>query len=435
MKFLIFVFSFVPFLVSNAQVVGGKFGKYDFINYNSNEIRLPSHDTSSLNCFFEKLNLVISQHNGNVNILHIGGSHVQADMFSNRVRLDLDSISGGMKSSRGVIFPFKVAKTNNPNNYSVRSKGVWTACKNVSREKTTRLGMTGMSVTTKDANAEISISLNPKDSINRRWTFNSLRVLGYAENGAVQPLLKITDTVLLEGIYDLKTSSYLFSMPYETDSFTIVFKQKDTLTAHSFTLTGFIPANDVDGVVYHSIGVNGAAVPSYLKCEDFERDLQLIKPDLVIFGIGINDAAGSNFSDSVFIRNYSKLIEKIKNVSPSTAFIFITNNDSYKRIKRGKYKVNPNGQVARQAFYSLADKYNGGVWDLFEIMGGLESMEKWEHAGLARHDKIHFTEKGYTLIGDLFYEAFVDAYKKSPFESHFANWTNKFQFIRNGWRP
>lgn len=417
-----------------AQSVGGKVGGYDFINYNSNEIRVPGRDTSALAHFFDKFSTILNRHQGRINILHIGGSHVQADVFSNRVRLDLDSINEGMKGSRGVIFPFSVAKTNNPSNYTVKSKGVWSVCRNATNVKTTRLGMTGISVTTSDENAQISVYLNPKDTAKRRWTFNSLHVLGYAENGNVQPLLKITDTVFLEGIYDMRTSSYLFTMPYESDSFTIVFKQLDSLAHHPFTLTGFIPSNDEDGVIYHSIGVNGAAVPSYLKCEDFERDLQLIKPDLVVFGIGINDAAGANFSDTVFINNYSKLIDRIRKVSPDVAFIFITNNDSYKKVRKGKYKVNQNGLVARSAFYELARKYKGGVWDMFEIMGGLESMSKWEEAGLARRDKIHFTEKGYILIGDLFYESFLNLYNSVSNGSTYMG-NNRFQFIRSRWRP
>jgi lysophospholipase L1-like esterase len=74
--------------------------------------------------------------------------------------------------------------------------------------------------------------------------------------------------------------------------------------------------------------------------------------------------------------------------------------------------VNKNGLIAREAFYELANKYNGAVWDLFDIMGGLSSMKQWESVGLAQHDKIHFTAIGYNLIGDLFYNALISEYLK-----------------------
>ena len=47
---------------------------------------------------------------------------------------------------------------------------------------------------------------------------------------------------------------------------------------------------------------------------------------------------------------------------------------------------------------------------LFEIMGGLGSMKLWEKEGMAAKDKVHFTHKGYVLIGDLFYNALINAY-------------------------
>ncbi|MBO4806693.1 MAG: hypothetical protein J5554_11690 [Paludibacteraceae bacterium] len=384
--------------------------EYPFIKYELNRIVVPSHDSSRLELFYAKLDSVVLCRKSKVNVLHIGGSHVQADCFSNQVRLNMDSLNLDLKTSRGLIFPFSVAKTNNPSNYKVKYKGQWKPDKNVSRKHNTRLGMTGIAVTTQDTSAEICVLLNPSDSL-KRWEFDQLRILGYAEGGCVEPQLKLDSAHYLTGVFDSLTSSYLFEMPEPTDSFIVVFTQQDSIP-HPFTLTGFLPMNEEDGVVYHSIGVNGASVPSYLRCEDLERDLNLIKPDLVVFGIGINDASGRNFSDSTFISNYGRLIERIEAVSPNCAYIFVTNNDSYRRIRRGRYQVNKNGLLAQQAFYKLAERHKAGVWDLFEIMGGLSSMPKWEKEGLAKKDKIHFTTKGYLLIGDLFYNALISSYLK-----------------------
>jgi lysophospholipase L1-like esterase len=147
-----------------------------------------------------------------------------------------------------------------------------------------------------------------------------------------------------------------------------------------------------------------------LRCEDFERDLALIKPDLVIFGIGINDAAEKDFDKWIFKQNYKELIKIIQRVNPDCAMLFMTNNDSFKRIKKNKYQVNENGLVAQQAFMEMGKKYNAAVWDQFDIMGGLNSMKEWEDAGLAKKDKVHFTNEGYRLLGDLLYNAFIDRY-------------------------
>ena len=129
-------------------------------------------------------------------------------------------------------------------------------------------------------------------------------------------------------------------------------------------------------------------------------------------GIGINDAAGDNFSQEKFIRDYDSLISIINNVNPDCALLFVTNNDSYKKVSRKKYAVNPNGTLAEKAFLELGRKHNGVVWDFFDIMGGLKSMQKWQDAGIAQKDKVHFTSSGYMLIGDLLFNALMDDYMK-----------------------
>ncbi len=83
-----------------------------------------------------------------------------------------------------------------------------------------------------------------------------------------------------------------------------------------------------------------------------------------------------------------------------------------KKFPDANYAVNKNNLQVREVFYRLAEATNGAVWDQFEIMGGLKSMDRWRINGYAKTDRIHFTAKGYKLLGDLFFNAFVDAYEK-----------------------
>ena len=382
--------------------------KYTWINYQSNQIQIPGKDSTRLNTFFQRLDSLFSFKTGRLNIMHIGGSHVQADMFSNQVRRNLDRINGDFRPSRGYIFPFSVAKTNNPSNYIVKYKGIWKSARNVQKNREVPLGVGGIAVYTNDPKAEISVLLNA-DEFDKRWDFNELKLIGYTDglSPSVRPVLKYNNSYLIEAEHDPISKTYIFSLPELTDSFTICFIQEKS-SPQTFVLNGFIPYKDEDGIIYHAIGVNGASVPSYLESENFEDELHLITPDLVIFAIGINDATSRNFTENSFIADYNELIRKITRVSPNCAFLFITNNDSFRRITRRSYAVNRNGLVAQKAFYLLAEQHQGGVWDLFNIMGGLSSMQKWEKAGLAKVDKVHFTQKGYSLIGDMFYNALIN---------------------------
>ena len=91
----------------------------------------------------------------------------------------------------------------------------------------------------------------------------------------------------------------------------------------------------------------------------------------------------------------------------------MSNNDSFKRVKGKRYKryeVNTNGLIVEEAFLEMGKQYNAAVWDQFDIMGGLKSMQDWEKAGLAKKDKVHFTNEGYMLLGDLLYNALITRY-------------------------
>ena len=385
--------------------------KYDFISDSLNRIITPG-STERQDAFFEKLDSIVLCHEGMINILHIGGSHVQADIYSNEIRRNLDSINDQNQPGRGLIFPYTVAKTNNPSNYKIMYRGEWTTSKNVMRERKAVLGLTGMAVTTSDSLAELTVCLNGKHRSNR-WTCNKLTLLGYADSTCmVEPFVRLTDSSLYAARFDSALSVYIFDFERLVDTFTIVFDQMDSVP-HEFTITGILPEKSEPGVIYSSIGVNGATVPSYLSCENFDRDLTLIRPDMVVYAIGINDALVKYFSEEKFIHRYDSLIAKVESVSPNCYHVFVTNNDSYKRVRanrRTHYEVNKNGLKARDAFYKLAEKHGGSVWDLFEIMGGLGSMKLWEKEGMAAKDKVHFTHKGYVLIGDLFYNALINAY-------------------------
>jgi len=376
-----------------------------FANFDADSLYYDPN-TSLLVPFFIKFNAVITSKRENINILHIGGSHVQAGTFPDRIRTNILSAYPDMIARRGMIFPYSAAKKcNNPHDYAVVATHVFDLCRNVEKYPSKLLGATGIAVSIADTTAEILIRI-PNRAIH--FDIDKIVLLGYADSGYVIPVLKIDTMLLQPNDIDTLLRRYTFNVTVK-DSFRIVLP----CDSHSrFTITGIFLDNAQPGITYHSIGVNGATVSSFLRCPYLEQDLQLINPDLVIFGLGINDASGSDFDTVKFKNNYLQLVHVIQQVNPECAFIFITNNDSYKKISRKKYVVNQNGEAARDVFYRLAALTNGAVWDQFNIMGGLKSMGQWRLSGVGQYDRIHFTTKGYNLLGDLFFNAFLQAKNK-----------------------
>jgi lysophospholipase L1-like esterase len=83
----------------------------------------------------------------------------------------------------------------------------------------------------------------------------------------------------------------------------------------------------------------------------------------------------------------------------------VTNNDTYYQKKY----PNKNAIAVQEVMFKLAKKYDGAVFDLFEVMGGLGSINDWERASLAASDRVHLSRKGYELQADLMTYAFQKA--------------------------
>ena len=353
--------------------------------------------------FYAKLDSLTATGRGNVNVWHIGGSHVQAAFFPNRIMNLLDSLT--LRGDRGFLFPLKLAGTNYDKSYRITTTGEWEApilTRNTNL-RSPRYGITGYGARTSSPDASVAFRLNPDgDSL---WVCQSLRVLGYGSSDRAWPyVICLADTLRFD--YDSLTCSYVFDLPAPTDT---VMVQFHIPAGEEFVLNGLEPLSWRPGVNYFASGVNGAALPSWLdKCEDFERDLQLVRPDLAILAVGINDSAttSKDFKPEKFKGNYRRLLEMVRRISPDCAFIFITNNDSYRYVRRGM-TYNTNAVAVRKAMTELAEEYGGAVWDLYGIMGGAHSIEKWRDAGLAKTDRLHFTDEGYELLGDLFVQAMM----------------------------
>jgi lysophospholipase L1-like esterase len=471
------------------------FTKYDFIDTSLNTIQFPQ-GSASFEPFFKKLDTLVFENRGKVRILHIGGSHLQADVISGRIREHLVKEYPGASAGRGFVFPYSAARTNTPASYASYYKGIWDKNKNVQHEITKPLGLLGIAISTRDPRAEITLLLDKYNS-EPIWGETSFRVFGFSDSNDVEPVLRI-DSMDVFGTFDATSQSYVFTSPRPIDTIQIAFRWADTtkqaevaafitdslfkdsvaradslarvadslrmdslgitppasptpqVAADSmfqgdcedvldtnclnrdedqqaakdsaaadtvpprphFTLTGILAENNAPGITYTNVGINGAKVANYFEetCPLFEKEMSYYKPDLVIFAIGINDANVEVFNDKQFREEYDTLIKRIRKVSPKTAFIFETNNDSYRKVRKRKYVQHPNGEVARKSFFMLADKHKAGVWDKFSIMGGLGSMAKWEKADLAKKDKVHFKTAGYQLLGDMFYKALMQAY-------------------------
>ena len=373
---------------------------YNFLEQEQNIIDV--FGTERWNSLLEKIHLQWTEGSQKVNIVHFGGSHIQADIWSNRMRQNFQNISPFNNTGRGMVFPFRVIHSNGSPYLKTENTGQWKGSRNAVRKHRPPFGLMGARADLLDSMAEIQIWENPNHC--KDCVFDQIDL--FVADTSKSYCVEITNDTLEWRKENDTTGVYTFKLSKPIDSLSLKITKQDT-SPSVFSLYGFKLQNNNNGISYHSVGVNGASVPSYLKCQFLPIQLETIKPDLVIFSIGINDAYSPGFSKQKFIHNYDSLIQIVRNINPQAAILFTTNNDSYYKRKL----PNKRGIVVKEAMYELAKKHNCSVWDLFEVMGGLNSISIWQKNGLAKKDKIHLTPDGYKLVGDLLFEAFLSSYK------------------------
>lgn len=180
----------------------------------------------------------------------------------------------------------------------------------------------------------------------------------------------------------------------------------DTVTYWS---SGLAKETGLPGVVYHSIGINGAT------CVNFTNPMQAqeianLKPDLIIVSFGTNESHGRGYSVSEHDRQMDSLISLLKEYCPNAVFLFTTPPGSYVRYRR-KRSINPRTEQAVKTITSYAARNNMAYWNMYNIVGGRKSAcLNWTGNNLMQRDRIHYTVDGYRIQGNLLYEALIKAY-------------------------
>ena len=427
------------------------------VTFTGNDI----HNPNALLSFYEKMYQLEQSKSGKINIVHIGDSHIQADLFTAKIRTQFQKVFGN--GGFGFTFPYSVAKTNNSAPIRYSASGNFQSFRNLYADENRPVGLSGFSM---EANSDdFAIQLNVKDA---QFNFTKLKVITPQnvnlfdvsvshKNIVVERKVpkKITHKVkpgeVLGGIADKynvslkalkkanglksdmirdgkvltipskatqsKTSTKteyipielqpsLFSNDYysETplDKIAIVPNQE----IDYFALNGLVLENNNSGVIYHSIGVNGAKASDYNKFRLFNEQLPVLNPDLVIISLGTNESFDKQSGEQYFA-NLNQMIQGIKDKNPQACVLVMTPPPS---ILHRKYK-NTFIEKYAELIEENANVKNYAVWDLLQVFGGNKSIKRNAAKGYMARDKVHYSKAGYEKQGELFFEAFLQSYE------------------------
>ncbi len=376
--------------------------KYPFLDTAKNHMKYYGSE-QALKGFFNKLDQAIFDFEGKVNIVHVGGSHVQGGMLSHTLRMHLGQLAPELNVERGFFFPHRLANTNMPRNIYIRKMGKWEGCRNSIPKNNCPWGFSGIDAITYDKDAGFILQSFMENE--KPYRFNELRIFEHMASSTMQPFSQPPpDSIAIDTVAGVRR--WFFNEMI--DSIVVHF---DSVQGDAqYILQGLQMVRPESGLVYHALGVNGAATKSFLRSENFVAQGKYVEPDLVIFGLGINDAykPDNAWFPEEYGARYDTLVHWFREINPDCEFIFMTNNDSYyKRRTPNEHALDVVEQMKQ-----LSKRHNAAVWDLFGVMGGLNSIAIWEEHRLAKADKIHFTSAGYRLNSDLLFWAIWEEYEK-----------------------
>jgi lysophospholipase L1-like esterase len=399
----ILVFSF-PFLL-RAQDVPFTDIDYSFIEAKKNKL-LNADYAVGFDQFYSKWAKLIRTGNEKIEVLHLGDSHIQADFLTGRIRQRMQQFFPGSEGARGLIFPYNLAQTNNPGNYHIQSDNNWTVVNSVKSDDFST-GIIPAKVICGDS--IIRVQIKQKDNLQYSG-FDRIEIW-YATNADIKIEKPVAAKVtLLDGYGRIVIGLDAIKKDVEI----VVTGASD---AERFELYGIGLFNDLPGITYDALGLNGATTKDFVNCEHFERFLKYTNPDLIIVSLGTNDLYDLNVRMENFTLDYGAFLQKIRRVFPNKGLILTTPGDHFIYGYLPNSKLNEASRIIKQ----LSKRFNAATWDFYEIMGGYRSMMGWDMHGLSAKDRIHLSRKGYHLQADLFFNAILKDFEAKYLNGNYYN--------------
>lgn len=353
------------------------------------------------NVIYQPQTVTVDTYNKVFKIVHIGDSHIQADWFSGKLRNLLQEQYGN--AGVGLLFPYRQIKTNGPPTFSTVAAAPFIANK-ITKCKTA---------------CDVGIA-----AYNAQIPAGSMVVFNVKKDTLpqyVSMLFQSQDDNALTINHDYETNNY---STQQSSNFYITSYNKPVGTSFhintnsNITLNGVVSSNGNPGILYYTIGANGATFNNYNNSNLFFDQLKSLQPDLIIVSMGTNESVSDITADSFYMQleNFHYKLKEIGNAQ----VIFTTPADNYfrkavttrKKVK-GKWRTrktvayvnNPKVETLRQTMLNFCNKENIMCWDLYRAMGGDRSMRNWVNTGYAAKDHIHFSKGGYELQGMLLFDA------------------------------
>lgn len=369
---------------------------YSFLKKDADTVVLYGQSERMFKTFGTKFQQLIKYGNTQINILHIGDSHLQADIYTSQVRKNLQSFLYGLDGAAGMITPYVKG---GPSSYKLKFSDTWKSTNIV--HSSNNQGLWGTTAYTEAKESSVEVFVNNKNPI--KYDFNSFRMYH-------SPLAE-QDNIILEGEIAYQKVSHpdkgytdFILADYVQEVKIIINKQSNS----TFYLYGFYFNNDNPGIVYNISGTIGASCTSYLLADNMLNQLSTIPTDMIIISLGTNDTYEPG-GENNFEANLTKLVTQIRSVKKDVPILLITPVECYYHRKR----INPRQTKTVEIINNVAKNNSCAYLDMYNVLGGKGSSNYLFSNALMQKDRVHLTAKGYQLEGDLLFNALWSLIEKN----------------------
>lgn len=501
-KYLVFLMVFA-FQFCFSQETDSLYIATDSIEVSTDSIIFPEYSNRIINDkaigrTLESLSAIENKQFKRLRIVHIGDSHIQADILTDYIRQNFQNKFGN--AGLGFTFPYKMASTNGMTYAKMTSNISFENYRNIKPKDEKPVGLSGIALFTdkKDFSIEVkvkdeykfnSIRLITPKNVNSLFVSNNFETITEVVQTEVpievpkktktttKTVSKIIEYRILKGdvlsriankfnvsvaeikkannlksdkisygkklkipatiiekiiikeepeIHDLASTEYelitkevsrkefvpldQISYPMSHDYYNQIPMDKIFIVPNKeyseFALNGIVLENDKPGVIYSSIGVNGAKCSDYNKYEMFFEQLPALEPDLIVISFGTNESF-DKLNNETFMERLNQMIDNIRLFNYSAEIIVTTPQPSQFGRKHKNYLVE---QYAK-SIIDQAEIKNYAVWDMYNDLGGAKNVNFNFSNGLIASDRVHYTYKGYKKQADDFFEALMQSYQ------------------------
>jgi len=366
---------------------------------------LPQNDMTYFDSFFKKAETAREQHKI-VRVLYYGDSQIELDRFSSNLRNFLQQKFGG--GGPGMV-PFHQTIPNGSLNQSYSGDySPFSLWGEVRKNKENDYGPLAKMCRINGKNRFTASAPNRKGGVDRRDNYSNISLLINNLNGNFNAELSDQTNAATYSVQTDSTGIHLldFQSNFSTQSFSI------SMSGNANIYGVFI--DDGFGIAVDNIAMRGANGLHFTSMNDslMRETFKLMDVGMIVLQYGGNAVPGlsGNKSVEVYVSNIISQIKYLQRVVPHIPILFIGPSDMLSMVD-GELKSYKHLSYLVEKLSEEIPQTGAAFWNMYQVMGGANSMRSWVRKGWAGNDYVHFTTKGAQEIANVLTQTFETMYE------------------------